>query len=118
MGVEAVSYMPSLGAGALDFRAARSTCPYARRCLRTSARYSPSTPATVARGAVTPRIANPDVTVPSRYRELFGEIEAATAGASGTGEAARIVQAARALLLEMRSDFEALETSRTALLKA
>ena len=120
MGVEAVSYQPSVGPSPTDYPRSKTNLP-----------IGASIPSHVARvfgldaserrlaDAAAPRLANPHVTVPARYKELFGEIEAATASHTGdSDDAARIVQSARALLLAMRSEFEALETSRNALVKA
>lgn len=68
---------------------------------------------------ISPRLANPYVTVPSNYAKLFSDIEAAT-GHHGVeaGESGRILQSARTLLLAMKADFHAFETSRNALIKA
>ena len=120
MGVEAVTYQPSMDASPTDYPRRKVNLP-----------GSASIPSHVDRvfaldasddqiaSAVAPRISNPYVTAPARYRELFGEIETATDGhAVATGEEARIVGSARALLLAMRADFEALDTSRNALVKA
>ena len=120
MGVEAVTYQPSMDPSPTDYPRRKINLP-----------VSASIPSHVDRvfaldasdhqiaGAVAPRISNPYVTAPARYRELFGEIETATDGHAGaTGEEARIVASARALLLAMRADFETLDTSRNALVKA
>lgn len=69
--------------------------------------------------ALRPRLADPYVTAPARYRELFEDIEAATRDhADSAGEAGRIVQSARMVLLAMKADFAAFENRRSALIKA
>ena len=120
MGVEAVSYQPSVGPSPADYPRSKVNLPigasipsYVNRVFGLDASDQ------LLANAVAPRVANPFVTVPARYKELFGEIEAATASHAGdSDDAAHVVQSARALLLAMRSDFEALETSRNALVKA
>ena len=120
MGVEAVSYQPSVGSSPTDYPRSKVNLPsgasipsYVGRVFGLDASES------FLADAVAPRLADPYITVPTRYKELFGEIEAATAGhASDSDDAVRVVQSARALLLAMRSEFESLETSRNALVKA
>ncbi len=120
MGVEGVSYQPSLGPSRTDYPRSKVNLPvsasipsHVDRVFRLDASER------MLANAIRPRVSNPYVTVPARYRQLFGEIEAATAAHDGgAGEAGRIVQSARSVLLAMKSDFEAFETSRNALVKA
>lgn len=68
--------------------------------------------------AIRPRLANPYVVVPDRYRQLFEEIETATRDHAEEDETGRVVQSARALLLAMKADFAALDGARSALIRA
>ena len=119
MGVEGVSYQPSV---------VNSPADYPRRKVNLA--VSASIPShvdqvfnldaseRVLRNAIAPRLSNPSVTIPAQYSRLFNEIEAETARCVGEqGETGRIVQSARSLLLAMKSDFEAFANSRNALVK-
>ena len=120
MGVEAVSYQPSIGSSPTDYPRSKVNLPIGASIPSHVDRVFglDSSEAFLAK-AVAPRLANPYITVPARYKELFGEIEAATSDhANSSDDAAQVVLSARALLIAMRSEFEALETSRNALVKA
>ena len=120
MGVEAVSYQPTVGPSPTDYPRSKvnlgtgaSIPSHLDRVFRLDASEA------LLADAAAPRVADPYVTAPARYKELFAEIEAATAGHAGdSDDAARVVQSARALLLAMRAEFDALDTSRSALVKA
>ena len=120
MGVEAVSFQPSVGSSPTDYPRSKVNLPVAASIPSYVNRvFGLDASDQLLANAVAPRVSNPYVTAPARYKELFGEIEAATAShPSDSDHAAHVVQSARALLLAMRSDFEALETSRNALVKA
>lgn len=119
MGVEAVSYQRALEPSSSDYPRARVALPVGAAI--------PSHVADVFRvdgsdrditEALRPRLANPYVTAPARYRELFEDIEAATRDLGADAAPADVVQRARTLLLAMKADFVSFEGRRSALIKA
>ncbi len=120
MGVEAVSYQPSIGASQTDYPSAKVTLPVSASIPSYVDKvFDLDASDRILANAIRPRLANPYITVPANYAKLFNDIEAATSGhVDEIGEGGRIVQSARALLLVMKADFEAFETSRNALIKA
>ena len=120
MGVEGVSYQPSVVDSRADYPRRKVNLPVSASIPSHVDRvFSLDSSDRVLANAMRPRLSNPDVTIPAHYARLFGDIEAETARFTGeSGETARIVQAARSLLLAMRSDFEAFASSRNALIKA
>ena len=120
MGVESVSYQASL----VESRSGYPESPVnlllgASIPLHLDRVFTLDVGAQVLDDAVRPRLKNPYVTVPANFQRLFNDVEAATGReTNATAEADRIIQSARALLLRMKGDFEAFETSRNALIKA
>ena len=120
MGVESVSYQPSV----VESRSGYPRSPVnlvlgASIPLHLDRVFNLDAGGKLLANAVRPRLKNPHVTVPANFRTLFNDVEAATGReANAPAEADRIIQSARALLLAMKGDFEAFETSRNALIKA
>ena len=120
MGVESVSYQPSL----VESRSGYPESPVnvllgASIPLHLDRVFTLDVGEKVLADAVRPRLKNPYVTVPANFQKLFNDVEAATGReANAPAEADRVIQSARALLLTMKGDFEAFETSRNALIKA
>ena len=120
MGVEGVSYQRSVVGSPSGYPESKANLPTGASIpLHVDGVFNLDASDRFLAGAVSPRIANPYVTVPANYANLFNEIEAATGRGGGEqGESGRILQSARTLLLAMKSDFQALENSRNALIKA
>ena len=120
MGVEGVSYQPSVVDSRSDYPRRKVNLPVSASIPSHVERvFNLDASDRVLTNAIRPRLSNPDVTIPAHYARLFDDIEAETARYTGeSGETARIVQSARSLLLAMRSDFEAFASSRNALIKA
>ena len=120
MGVEGVSYQPSIVDSRADYPRSKVNLPISASIPSHVDRvFSLDSSDRVLAHAVRPRLSNPGVTIPAQYIRLFNEIEAQTRHFTGeSGETGRIVQSARSLLLAMKSDFEAFAASRNALIKA
>ena len=120
MGVESVSYQRSTVDAQSGYPQSRVNLPIGASIpLHVDRVFNLDAGHHFLAGAISPRIANPYVTVPANYAKLFNDIEAATGRhAGGQGESDRILQSARALLLTMKADFQAFEASRNALIKA
>lgn len=120
MGVEGVSYQPSVVDSRSDYPRRKVNLPISASIpSHIDQVFNLDASDRVLTNAVRPRLSNPDVTVPAHYARLFDDIEVETARFTGeSGETARIVQSARSLLLAMQSDFEAFASSRNALIKA
>lgn len=120
MGVESVSYQPSVVESRSGYPQSRINLPIGASIpLHVDKVFNIDAGNQLLANAVRPRISNPYVTVPANYARLFNDITAATgAPASEQGGSGRILQSARTLLLTMKADFEAFETSRNALIKA
>ncbi len=119
MGVEAVSYQRAFEPSPADYPRTRVNLPVGAAI--------PSHVAGVLgvdhsdraiTEALRPRLANPYVTTPARYRELFEDIEAATRDLGGDAAPGDVVQRARTLLLAMKAEYAAFEGRRAALIKA
>ncbi|MXY55906.1 MAG: hypothetical protein F4029_00430 [Gammaproteobacteria bacterium] len=119
-GIEGVSYQRAIDASPTDYPQRRVALPAGAAIashVHTVFKLDGSEKA-MAR-AIRPRLANPYVVVPDRYRQLFEEIETATRDhAAEEDETGRVVQSARALLLAMKADFAALDGARSALIRA
>ena len=120
MGVEGVSYQPSVAGSQADYPRSKVNLPISASIPSHVDRvFNLDASDRVLANAIKPRLANPNVTIPAQYSKLFNDIEAETRRFTGEqGEAGRIVQSARSLLLAMKSDFEAFASARNALLKA
>ena len=120
MGVESVSYQRSTANAQSGYPENKANLPIGASIpLHVDRVFNLDASDHFLAGAVSPRIANPYVTVPANYAKLFNDIEAATGRHVGEqGESGRILQSARTLLLTMKADFQAFETSRNALIKA
>ena len=120
MGVESVSYQASLVESRSDYpESPVNVLLGASIPLHLDRVFTLDVGAQVLDDAVRPRLKNPYVTVPANFQRLFNDVEAATGRETNAPpEADRIIQSARALLLRMKGDFEAFETSRNALIKA
>ena len=120
MGVEGVSYQRSAVESRSGYPESKANLPIGASIpLHVDRVFNLDASDRFLARALSPRIANPYVTVPANYAKLFNDIEAATGRHGGEqGESGRILQSARALLLTMKADFQAFETSRNALIKA
>ena len=120
MGVESVSYQRSVTDSQTGYPQSKAHLPVGASIpLHVDRVFNLDASDRLLASALRPRIANPYVTVPANYARLFNDIEAATGHHAGeAGESGRILQSARALLLTMKADFQAFETSRNALIKA
>ena len=120
MGVEGVSYQPSIADSRADYPRSKVNLPVSASIPSHVDRvFNLDSSDRVLAQAVRPRLSNPSVTIPAQYFRLFNEIEAQTRQLTAeSGETGRIVQSARSLLLAMKSDFEAFANSRNALIKA
>ena len=120
MGVEGVSYQPSVADSPADYPRRKVNLPVSASIpSHVDQVFNLDASERVLTNAIKPRLANPGVTIPAQYARLFNEIEATTREFTGEqGETGRIVQSARSLLLAMKSDFEAFANSRSALIKA
>ena len=120
MGLEGVSYQPSVVGSRADYPRSRVNLPIGASIPSHVDRvFNLDASERVLANAIRPRLPNPDVTMPANYARLFSDIEAQTRRYAGErGETGRIVQSTRSLLLAMKSDFEALAHSRNALIKA
>ncbi|MDE0365558.1 MAG: hypothetical protein OXP09_08285 [Gammaproteobacteria bacterium] len=120
MGVEGVSYQRSAVESRSGYPESRANLPIGASIpLHVDRVFNLDASDRFLARALSPRIANPYVTVPANYAKLFNDIEAATGRQGGErGESGRILQSARTLLLAMKADFQAFETSRNALIKA
>ena len=120
MGVEGVSYQPSVVDSRSDYPRRKINLPISASIPSHVDRvFNLDASDRVLTNAIRPRLSNPGVTMPAHYARLFANIEAQTRRYTGdSGETARIVQSARSLLLAMQSEFEAFANSRNALIKA
>ena len=120
MGVEGVSYQPSVADSQADYPRSKVNLPISASIPSYLDQvFNLDASDRVLTNAIRPRLSNPGVTIPAQYARLFNDIEAETRRYAGEpGEAGRIVQSARSLLLAMKSDFEAFANSRSALIKA
>lgn len=120
MGVEGVSYQPSVVDSQADYPRSKVNLPIGASIpSHLDQVFNLDASDRVLANAIRPRLSNPDVTIPANYARLFNDIEAQTRRYAGErGEAGRIVQSARGLLLAMKSEFEAFASSRNALIKA
>ena len=120
MGIEGVSYQPSIAESRTDYPRSKVNLPVGTSIpSHVDEVFRLDTSERVLTAAIRPRLKNPYVTVPANYRTLFTDIETATSEYAGDqGETGRIVQSARALLLSMKADSAAFENSRNALIKA
>ena len=120
MGVEGVSYQRSVAEWRSGYPESRANLPIGASIpLHVDRVFNLDAGDRFLARALSPRIANPYVTVPANYAKLFSDIEAATGRHGGEeGESGRILQSARTLLLTMKADFQAFEASRNALIKA
>lgn len=119
VGVEAVSYQRAVDAVPTDYPRRKVNIPPAAAITSHVDRvFALAAGELAVSRAVRPRLSNPYVVQPDRYRQLFADIEAATRDLSADGEAGRIIQSARTLLLRMKADFDALDDARSALVKA
>lgn len=118
MGVSGVSYQRAVETSAVDYPRARVNLPVGAAIPSHIAgvfRLDASERAFTE--ALRPRLANPYVTAPARYRELFEDIETATRDHAVNGPGADVVQRARTLLVAMKTDFAAFESRRAALIQ-
>ena len=120
MGVEGVSYQPSVADSQADYPRSKVNLPISASIPSYLDQvFNLDASDRVLTNAIRPRLSNPSVTIPAQYARLFNDIEAQTRRYAGeAGEAGRIVQSARSLLLAMKSEFEAFTNSRNALIKA
>ena len=120
MGVEGVSYQPTVLDSQADYPRSKVNLPISASIpSHVDQVFNLDASDRVLTNAIRPRLSNPSVTIPSQYLRLFNDIEAETGRCVGEqGETGRIVQSARSLLLAMKSDFEAFANSRNALIKA
>ena len=120
MGVEGVSYQPSVADSQADYPRSKVNLPISASIPSYLDQvFNLDASDRVLTNAIRPRLSNPSVTIPAQYARLFNDIEAQTRRYAGEpGEAGRIVQSARSLLLAMKSEFEAFTNSRNALIKA
>ena len=120
MGVEGVSYQPSVADSQADYPRSKVNLPISASIPSYLDQvFNLDASERVLTNAIRPRLSNPSVTIPAQYARLFNDIEAQTRRYAGeSGEAGRIVQSARSLLLAMKSEFEAFTNSRNALIKA
>ena len=120
MGVEGVSYQPSVADSQADYPRSKVNLPISASIPSYLDQvFNLDASDRVLTNAIRPRLSNSGVTIPAQYTRLFNDIEAQTRRYAGEpGEAGRIVQSARSLLLAMKSEFEAFTNSRNALIKA
>ena len=120
MGVEGVSYQPSVADSQADYPRSKVNLPISASIPSYLDQvFNLDASDRVLTNAIRPRLSNPSVTIPAQYARLFNDIEAETSRYAGEpGEAGRIVQSARSLLLAMKSEFEAFTNSRNALIKS
>jgi len=120
MGVEGVSYQPSVADSQADYPRSKVNLPISASIPSYLDQvFNLDASDRVLTNAIRPRLSNPSVTIPAQYARLFNDIEAQTRRYAGEqGEAGRIVQSARNLLLAMKSEFEAFTNSRNALIKS
>ena len=120
MGLEGVSYQPSVVDSRADYPRSKVNLPIGASIpSHVDQVFNLDASERVLANAIRPRLSNPDVTMPANYARLFNDIEAQTRRYAGErGETGRIVQSTRSLLLAMKSDFEAFAHSRDALIKA
>ena len=120
MGVEGVSYQRSVVESQSGYPKTKTNLPIGASIpLHVDRVFNLDASNHLLARALSPRIANPYVTVPANYARLFNDIEAATGRLGGEpGESGRVLQSARTLLLRMKADSQAFETARNALIKA
>ena len=120
MGIEGVSYQPAVGLSNTDYPRSKVSLPVGASIpCHVDKVFNLDASDRLLANAIRPRLGDPYVTVPARYRQLFEDIETATSDhPADQDDTARIVQAARALLLSMKADFAVFENSRNALIKA
>ena len=120
MGVEGVSYQPSVVDSQADYPRSKVNLPISASIPSHVDRvFNLDASDRVLANAIRPRLSNPGITIPARYLGLFNDIEAATRRLDDErGETGRIVQSARSLLQTMKAEFETFASSRNALVKA
>lgn len=122
MGVEGVTYQPSIVESPADYPRNKVSLPTGtsipRHVDRLFGLYGKER---LLAATITPSLSNPYVTAPALYLRLFNEIEHASRprpGESGQPpETRRTLQSSRALLLAMKEDFQALAMSRNTLIE-
>lgn len=118
MGVEGVSYQPSSVRSPEDFPRHKVNLPTGASIPRHVERvFNLNANERMLADAVRPSLSNPYVTAPARYRQLFDQIENASANHPGeTCETGRILQSARTLLAAMKDEFTAFAFARNTLI--
>lgn len=120
MGVESVSYLPTVAETRADYPRAKINLPVGASIpshVKELFNLDASDQALAA--AIRPSLKDPSVTLPANYHRLFSDLVEASASEMGSGpEDMRVLQSARALLLTMQSEFDAFQVSRNALIKA
>lgn len=120
MGVESVSYLPTIAESRADYpRAKMNLVVGASIPSHVKELFNLDASDQALAAAVRPSLKNPSVTVPANYHRLFNElVEASGSEMGGNPEDMRVLQSARTLLLTMQSEFDAFQGSRNALIKA
>lgn len=120
MGVESVSYLPTIAETRADYPRAKVNIPVGASIpSRVGEVFNLHASDNALHAALKPSLRNPSVTVPAHYHRLFNDLVNATGSEAGRNpEEGRVLQSAHALMMTMQSEFDALNASRYALVKS
>ena len=120
MGVESVSYLSTITETPADYPRAKINLTIGASIpSQVTALFKLDASDRLLMASVRPSLQNPAVTVPANYNKLFNDLVDASGTELGSNaDDMRVLQSARALLLNMQSEFEAFNVSRNALIKA